>query len=70
VVTPGLATTGDDAALFHDHAPGCYFLVGSGNEAKGLTRPHHHQEFNFDEDALPVAVAVLAQGALDLLEGR
>ena len=68
VVTANQATTGDDVAYFNQAAPGCYFLVGSGNEQKGYTRPHHHQEFNFDEDALPVAVAVLAQGALDLLD--
>ena len=70
VVTAAQATTGDDVAYFNQQAPGCYFLVGSGNAQKGYTRPHHHQEFDFDEDALPVAVAVLAQGALDLLEQK
>lgn len=70
VVVANQATTGDDVAYFNQAAPGCYFLIGSGNEAKGLTRPHHHQEFNFDEDALPVAAAVLAQGTLDLLDAR
>lgn len=70
VVTAAQATTGDDVAYFNQQVPGCYFLVGSGNPQKGFTRPHHHQEFDFDEDALPVAVAVLAQGALDLLDQK
>ena len=69
VLTAEQSTTGDDAAYFNQEAPGCYFLVGSGNPEKGLDRPHHHAHFDFDEAALPIAVEVLARSALDYLAG-
>ena len=44
----------DDFAFFLKRTPGCYFNVGSGNSACGLTSPHHSPTFDFDEDALLV----------------
>ena len=67
VVTAEQTTTGDDVAYFHQQAPGCYFLVGAGNPEKGLDKPHHHPRFDFDEDALPIAVELLAKGAVEVL---
>ena len=55
---------GDDAALFLQRAPGCYFLVGAGNEEKGIVAPHHHPAFDIDEDALPIAARILTEAAL------
>lgn len=61
-------TTGsDDMAYFLERAPGCYFVVGSHNRARGLDCPHHNQRFDFDEEALPVAAKVLGGAALRLL---
>lgn len=68
VVTVEQTTTGDDVAYFNQVAPGCYFLIGSGNPQKGLDRPHHHREFDFDEEALPVAVRILTSAAIRVLE--
>lgn len=62
-----LATGSDDMAFFLNAAPGCYFIVGAHNEAKGEAYPHHHPHFNIDEDALPIAVEVLSRAALDFL---
>ncbi len=67
VETPG-TTGGDDMADFLARRPGCYFLVGSGNAARGLNRPHHNPGFDFDEDALGVAARVLARATLLALE--
>jgi len=62
-------TTGsDDMAAFLNAAPGCYFIVGAKNEAKGAKYPHHHPRFNVDEDAMPIGVEVLARAALDFLK--
>ena len=58
---------GDDMALWLQRAPGCYFFLGARNEAKGSHYAHHHPMFDLDEDALPVAVEVLAQGVLEFL---
>jgi amidohydrolase len=57
---------GDDMALWLQRAPGCYFFVGAqGGEATAF--PHHHPRFDLDEAALPLAVAVFAEGIVDLL---
>lgn len=57
-----IVTTGsDDMAEFLNTAPGCYFLVGSRNEAKGTHWQHHHPRFNIDEEALPIGVEVFVR---------
>jgi amidohydrolase len=66
VEVPG-TTGGDDMADFLARRPGCYFLVGSGNPARGLDRPHHSPAFDFDETALGIAARVLARATLDAL---
>lgn len=63
-----MTTGSDDMAFFLNTAPGCYFIVGAHNTAKGEAYPHHHPRFNVDEDALPVGVEVLARAALRFLE--
>ena len=59
---------GDDMALWLHKAPGCYFFVGARDEEKGSHYAHHHPMFDLDEDALPVAVEVLARGVLEFLQ--
>ena len=59
---------GDDCAYFIREAPGCYFLVGSANETRGITAPHHSPLFDVDEGALPIATRVLAEAALQYLK--
>lgn len=54
-----VSTGSDDMAEFLRAAPGCYFMVGSRNEAKGTHYQHHHPRFNIDEDALPIGVEML-----------
>jgi amidohydrolase len=63
-----MTTGSDDMACFLEAVPGCYFIVGAKNPAKGAKYPHHHPRFNIDEDALPVAVEVLSRAALDYLK--
>jgi amidohydrolase len=58
----------DDVAYFLQRAPGCYFLVGSSNAARGLDGPHHHPRFDFDEEALVVGAKVLAGAAMQLVQ--
>ncbi len=66
VETPG-TTGGDDMADFLARRPGCYFLVGSGNPARGLDCSHHHPGFDFDEAALGVAARVRGRAAIAAL---
>jgi len=63
-----MTTGSDDMAYFLNAAPGCYFIVGAHNEAKGAKYPHHHPRFNVDEDSLPIGVEVLTRAALEYLK--
>ena len=54
-----LSMAPDDMAYFLQRGPGCYFSVGTANEARGLTAGNHQPRFDIDEDALPVGVEML-----------
>jgi amidohydrolase len=49
----------EDMAFMLQDLPGCYSFVGSANPALGLDAKHHQPDFNFDENALKTAVALL-----------
>jgi len=51
----------EDMSYYLDEVPGVFFLVGSSNPNKGLDYGHHHPRFDFDEDALPMGVSVMAR---------
>ena len=63
-----VAMVSEDMAFFLEKVPGCYFFVGSANPAQGLDASHHHPRFDFDEQALPRAVAWMAKAAYQLLK--
>ncbi|RMG79595.1 MAG: amidohydrolase [Chloroflexi bacterium] len=50
----------EDVGLFMQDIPGMFFFVGSANEARDLHYPHHHPRFDFDEEALPLSVALMS----------
>lgn len=67
-VTSGERTMGsEDASYFTQQVPGCYFFLGSANPERGLEAPHHNPRFDFDEDALPIGVAVMTEAILHTL---
>lgn len=55
----------EDVSFYLDEYPGAYFLLGSSNYKKGLTYGHHHPQFNFDEDVLPLGVALMSSAIAD-----
>lgn len=57
----------EDCAFFLEKVTGCFMLLGSANAEKGLTQPHHSAKFDFDEDILPMASALLADATCHLL---
>jgi amidohydrolase len=59
----------EDAAFFMRKVPGCYFFLGSANPERGLDAPHHSPRFDFDEDALPIGVAILMHALAHYLLG-
>ncbi|WP_232463456.1 M20 family metallopeptidase [Tumebacillus avium] len=58
---------GEDFSAFQQKAPGCFFYTGSGNAEKGTDFPHHHPNFNIDEDALERGVKMFVSAAFKLL---
>jgi amidohydrolase len=67
VLQPEPTMGGEDFAYFLQQRPGCFWFVGSRNEARGLTFGHHHPRFDIDEAALPIAIASLTAVALRYL---
>jgi amidohydrolase len=61
-VRPQVPTMGgEDFSFFLESKPGCYFFVGTNNEARGLTWGHHHPRFDIDEEALGIAVETMVR---------
>jgi amidohydrolase len=52
---------GEDFAYYLQHCPGAFFLLGSGNRAKGISEPLHASTFDIDERCLSVGAAIMAQ---------
>ena len=52
---------GEDMAYFLERVPGCYFFLGTRNEARGLTHPHHSPRFDIDESALASGVEIMTR---------
>lgn len=57
----------EDMSYFMDEIPGMSFFVGSANPAAGLDYGHHHLRLNFDEEALPLGVALMSAALADTL---
>jgi amidohydrolase len=57
----------EDFAFVMQKVPGCFIFVGSANPDRGLDASHHHPRFDFDETALPNAVALMAASAYNFL---
>jgi amidohydrolase len=57
----------EDMGYILEEIPGCYFFIGAGNEERGLTFPHHHPQFDFEERAMINGVATMAYAAANYL---
>jgi amidohydrolase len=59
----------EDAAFFMREVPGCYFFLGSASPERGLDAPHHNPRFDFDENVLPIGVAIIMRALTHYLLG-
>ncbi len=55
----------EDMSYILEDVPGMFMLVGASNQQRGLMRRHHHPTFDFDEDALPLSVALMCHVIAD-----
>jgi amidohydrolase len=49
----------EDMSYILQQIPGCFIFIGSANAGRGLDAAHHHPRFDFDEQVMPQAVALL-----------
>lgn len=60
----------EDFGYYSQQVPGCFFRLGTGNKAKGITSGVHTPLFNIDEDAIEIGIGIMAIfGATATLEG-
>lgn len=59
---------GEDFSVYLGEVPGCFVLIGCGNEAAGIVYPHHHPRFDMDEQALGYGTDLFCRAALRLLD--
>jgi amidohydrolase len=52
---------GEDMSYFLEQVKGCYFFLGTRNESRGLTYPHHSPRFDIDESALATGVEIMTR---------
>lgn len=66
VVTMPPLPNSEDFSAFLKQAPGAYAFIGARSAAKGISHPHHHPHFDFDEDALLHGVQLFANAPFAL----
>jgi amidohydrolase len=50
----------EDFAYYTHQIPGCFFRLGAGNKAKGITSGVHTPTFNIDENAIEIGIGIMA----------
>jgi amidohydrolase len=50
----------EDFAFYSHRLPACFFRLGTGNEAKGITIGGHTPTFNVDESAIEIGIGMMA----------
>ncbi|HTJ12446.1 MAG TPA: M20 family metallopeptidase [Dinghuibacter sp.] len=55
-----LRMASEDFAYYTHQIPGCFFRLGTRNEALGLTSGVHTPTFNIDERAIPIGIGAMA----------
>lgn len=59
---------GEDFSVYLGKIPGCFVLIGCGNETAGIIYPHHHPRFDLDEQALSYGTELFCRAAIRLLD--
>jgi amidohydrolase len=62
-----LIMAGEDFAYYLENIPGCFMFVGAGNPEQGVWAPHHHPNFDIDEEAMRNAALLMSGMVLDYL---
>ncbi len=60
VVDLPIRMTAEDFAYFSHQLPACFYRLGTGNVAKGITSPVHTDTFDVDEDSMRLSTGLMA----------
>ena len=60
VETTELRMGAEDFAFYTHQIPGCFFRLGAGNKAKGISSGVHTPTFNIDEGAIEIGMGMMA----------
>lgn len=60
VIDLDIRMTAEDFAYYSQHAPACFYRLGTANFEKGITSPVHTATFDIDEAALETSVGLMA----------
>ncbi len=69
VVDLPIRMTAEDFAYYSQKMPACFYRLGTGNKAKGITSPVHTNTFNVDESSLELSIGLMAWLAIKELDG-
>lgn len=64
VIDLDLRMTAEDFAFYTHHTKGCFYRLGTGNMAKGITHKVHNAQFDIDEQALEIGMGFMAYQAI------
>lgn len=67
VVELPIRMTAEDFAYYSQEMPACFYRLGTGNKAKGITSPVHTNTFDVDEHCLEVGSGLMAWLAIQSL---
>jgi len=68
VVDMDIWMAAEDFAWYTQEIPGCFYRLGTRNEARGIVHGVHTPRFNIDEDALKLSTGLMAWLAIKELE--
>ncbi len=68
VVTLERRMTSEDFSFYSLVKPACFYRLGTGNEAKGITSGVHTPTFDIDEKALETGMGLMAYIAIKELK--
>jgi amidohydrolase len=60
VIDLPIRMTAEDFAYYSQEVPACFYRLGTGNHAKGITSPVHTPTFDIDEKSLEIGSGLMA----------
>ena len=62
--------TAEDFAFYSQKIPACFYRLGTGNAANGITSGVHTSKFDIDERALEISSGLMAWLAINELANQ